>query len=271
MTDVNRSIHQAAATGFSLAADKYTVGRPEYPAELNHWLTVQLGLKPGTTVVDLGAGTGKFTSLLVATGAEVIAVEPVDEMRALLGTAHPQVKALSGTANAIPLEDDSVDVLVCAQAFHWFATDEALAEIHRVLKPGGRFGLVWNVRDESVGWVAELGRIANAHSGDTPRYGTGEWRKVFPFKGFGPLHEAHFSNQHVGAAEDVVFNRVRSISYIGALPAAEQAKIDRQVHDLIENEPVLKGKDVVSLPYDTAAFYTVREAIEVFKFQDPNA
>lgn len=271
MTDVNSSIHQAAASGFSQTADKYVLGRPEYPAELNHWLKVQLGLKPGATVVDLGAGTGKFTSLLEATGAEVIAIEPVDEMRALLVSTHPGVKALTGTANAIPLEDDSVDVLVCAQAFHWFATEAALAEIHRVLKPGGRLGLVWNVRDESVNWVAELGRIANSHSGDAPRYNTGEWRKVFPFKGFGPLHEAHFANQHVGSAEDVVFNRVRSISYIAALPAVEQAKVDQQIHDLIEKEPALKGKEVVTLPYDTAAFYTVREAIEVFKFQDPNA
>lgn len=271
MTDATSSIHQAAATGFSRTADKYVLGRPEYPAELARWLSVQLGLKPGTTVVDLGAGTGKFTSLLVATGAEVIAVEPVDEMRALLAAAHPDVQALAGTASAIPLPDDSVDVLVCAQAFHWFATEAALAEIHRVLKPGGRFGLVWNVRDERAGWVAELGRIAHQHIGDAPRYGSGEWRKVFPFKGFGPLHEEHFSNQHVGSAEDVVFNRVRSISYIAALPAAEQAKIDQQVRELIESEPELQGKDVVSLPYDTAAFYTVREAIEVFKFHDPNA
>ena len=109
-----------------------------------------MGLGSGRRVLDLGAGTGKFTKYLLATGAEVVAVEPVVAMRERLTAAFPRVRALSGQAEAIPLGDATVDAVVCAQAFHWFATPAALAEIVRVLRPGGQLGLIWNVRDETA-------------------------------------------------------------------------------------------------------------------------
>ena len=138
----------AAAQGFETGASAYERGRPDYPDEVAGWLTDTLRLGPGKTVLDLGAGTGKFTRYLTATGAAVIAVEPVDGMRAKLVAAMPQVQALAGMAETIPLPDATVDAVVCAQAFHWFASKAALAEMSRVLKPGGRFGLIWNMRDE---------------------------------------------------------------------------------------------------------------------------
>ncbi|HKE95520.1 MAG TPA: class I SAM-dependent methyltransferase, partial [Povalibacter sp.] len=153
MTAIRNGIHHAAAEGFSARADMYAKGRPEYPPELEGWLRDTLGLGIGATVVDLGAGTGKFIPRLLATGAAIVAVEPIVAMRAQLAAAFPDVRALSGTAECIPLADESVDVVICAQAFHWFATQAALSEIRRVLKPGGYLGLVWNVRDESVNWV----------------------------------------------------------------------------------------------------------------------
>lgn len=162
--------------------------------------------------------------------------------------------------NAIPLPDASVDAVVCAQSFHWFATREALAEIHRVLKPSGKLGLVWNTRDAGVDWVAQLDQIVNRVEGDTPRYYTGAWKKVFPFAGFGPLHEQHFSHGHTGSPEDVIVTRVRSSSFIAALPAEKRAAIDAQVQALIAATPELNGKDVVTVPYETAVFYTVKEA-----------
>ncbi|WP_245442530.1 class I SAM-dependent methyltransferase [Methylobacterium terrae] len=143
-------LHPAAATGFASGADTYAKGRPDYPAALSTWLREALRLGPGRAVADLGAGTGKFTGLVAATGADVTAVEPVDAMRARLAASLPGVAALAGSAEAIPLPDGSLDALVCVQAFHWFSTPAALAEIRRVLKVGGRFGLVWNVRDEAA-------------------------------------------------------------------------------------------------------------------------
>ena len=259
MTPSNHDVHHAAAQGYTTTADNYVRGRPDYPPAVSGWLRETLGLAAGRTVVDLGAGTGKFTPRLLETGATVIAVEPVEQMRGKLSAALPQVEALAGTAAAIPLDDASVDAVVCAQSFHWFATREALAEIHRVLKPGGRLGLVWNLRDARVGWVAQLDRIVNRAEGDTPRYYTGAWRSVFPFAGFSPLQEAHFSIGHTGSPEDVIVARVRSTSFIAALPEAARAQIDAEVRALIAAEPELAGKDVVTLPYETAAFCAIKE------------
>jgi len=258
MNDSKNPIHPAAANGFTKGADDYVRGRPDYSPELVGWLRDSLGLGPGKTAVDLGAGTGKFTPRLLETGARVIAVEPVAAMRGKLSAALPQVEAIVGTADAIPLPGDSVDAVVCAQSFHWFATREALAEIHRVLKRGGRLGLVWNLRDERTGWVARLGRIMSRPEGSTPRYYSGAWRAVFPFPGFGPLQEQHFSHSHTGAPEEVLLGRVRSISYIAALPPEEQAKIEEEVRALMAAEPELRGKERVTVPYQTVAFFVVK-------------
>jgi SAM-dependent methyltransferase len=102
-------------------------------------------------VLDLGAGTGKLTRALLALGMEVVAVEPDDAMRAVVPT-----EALAGTAEDIPLPDASVDAVLVGQAFHWFDAERALPEMVRVLRPGGTVGLLWNLFDDRVPWVAEL-------------------------------------------------------------------------------------------------------------------
>ena len=130
------SIHAAAQSGFDADAARYARGRPDYPAEVTDWLRDSVELEPGKTIVDLGAGTGKFTRRLLATGARVIAVEPVAAMRQKLVADLPEIETLDGSATSIPLPDASVDAIVCAQAFHWFATREALSEMHRA--PLGR-------------------------------------------------------------------------------------------------------------------------------------
>ncbi|NUU35861.1 class I SAM-dependent methyltransferase [Pseudomonas sp. C2B4] len=255
---MNDQVHHAAAAGYKTGADTYVRGRPDYPPQVADWLTGTLGLNAQAAVVDLGAGTGKFTGRLVATGAQVIAVEPVAQMLEKLSTAFPDVLAVNGTATDLPLPDESVDVVVCAQAFHWFASKDALDEIARVLKPGGRLGLVWNLRDTRVGWVPKLDAIVNAHEGDTPRYYTGAWRTAFPHPAFGPLQGQRFSHGHTGSPEDVIFNRARSTSFIAALPEVERAKVDEQIRAMIAGEPELRGREVVTVPYETAVFVAVK-------------
>ncbi len=110
-------------------------------------------------MLDLGAGTGKLTTRLVERGLEVVAVDPIPEMLELLSNSLPDTPALLGTAEEIPLPDDSVDAVLVAQAWHWFDTERAVKEVARVLRPGGRLGLVWNARDERLGWVKDLGTI----------------------------------------------------------------------------------------------------------------
>ncbi|MBE9126100.1 MULTISPECIES: class I SAM-dependent methyltransferase [unclassified Coleofasciculus] len=150
------SIHNAAAQGFQIAATAYERGRPEYPQEAVHFLLETLDISPEKTVLDLGAGTGKFTRLLTCAGAKLIAVEPVEGMRRQFSSLLPGIEIMFGTAESIPLASASVDVVLVAQAFHWFQGKSSLQEIHRVLKPGGWLGLIWNVRDESVEWVISL-------------------------------------------------------------------------------------------------------------------
>ncbi|MBN3767755.1 class I SAM-dependent methyltransferase [Burkholderia sp. Ac-20365] len=258
MTDDTSHVHHAATEGYTKGANTYVKGRPDYPPELAGWLKGDLALAPGKTAVDLGAGTGKFTPRLIETGAHVIAVEPVAQMREKITAALPQVDAREGTAQRLPLDDASVDAVLCAQSFHWFATREALAEIRRVLKPGGHLGLVWNVRDARVPWVAQLDAIVNAREGDAPRYHSGAWRNVFPAEGFGALEELHLPHGHTGPVEDVVVTRVHSTSFIQALPPEEWAQVEREVRALIASEPALASHDTVTVPYVTYAYRATR-------------
>jgi len=247
-------VHDSAAKGYQSAAAVYAAGRPGYPPEAEAWLREVLGVAPGRSTIEIGAGTGKFLPLLERCGGHVIALEPVDAMRARLALEHPGVEAIAGTAEAIPLPDASVDVALCAQAFHWFATAAAVAEIGRVLRPGGMLGLIWNVRDESVPWVAALSKITDAAEGDTPRYRTGAWRHVFPAPGFAFVGERHARNAHVGSPEQVILGRTLSVSFIAALPADRRDAVEHEVRALIAGTPELAGRDTVAFPYETRMF-----------------
>jgi SAM-dependent methyltransferase len=247
-------MHEAAAKGFAREAQAYSRGRPEYPLAVDQWLRDDLKLDETCTVVDLGAGTGKFTRRLLATGANIIAVEPVQEMLAQLTQSVPSVAARSGTAENIPVNNGAVDAVVCAQSFHWFATTAALAEIRRVLKPHGSLGLIWNVRNESADWCAAMTAIMAPYEGDAPRYRSGEWRKLFPAEGFGPLREKRFRNGHTGPPEQVIVDRVVSTSFIAALPRPQQHIVAARLRDLIATTPSLNGREQVTVPYQTVAF-----------------
>jgi SAM-dependent methyltransferase len=253
-----RRMHEAAAKGFAKEALAYARGRPEYPVAVDQWLRDALQLDDTRTVVDLGAGTGKFTRRLLATGANIIAVEPVAEMLAQLTRILPNVAARSGTAESIPVNDAAVDAVVCAQSFHWFSSKAALEEVRRVLKPGGHLGLIWNVRNDAVDWCAAMAAIMAPYQGDAPRYGSGAWRKVFPADGFGPLREEHFRNGHTGHPEQVIVERVLSTSFIAALPRPQQLIVAARVRDLIAMTPALNKREEVTVPYQTVVFSCVR-------------
>ena len=254
------AIHPTAAQGYTANAGTFAKGRPDYPPQVAEWLAGDLGLGPGKVVLDLGSGTGKMLPNLVATGAEVVAVEPVDAMRARLIDENPHVEAMAGSAEHIPLADASVDTVVCAQSFHWFANLQALAEIRRVLKREGTLGLIWNVRDERVPWVSALTAIIEPYGAEVPRYYRQDWRLLFPAHGFSPLVERLFPHQHTGSPERVIVDRSLSISFIASLPLARQDQIAAQIRALIAGTPELAGKAEVSYPYQTAAFSCHRMA-----------
>lgn len=246
------------AQAFDAAAPDYVRGRPDYPVELLDWLAGPMGISADTRLIDLAAGTGKFTRLLVKTGARVIAVEPVAGMRRALHAALPQVEVLEGTATSIPLGDEIAAAVLCAQAFHWFANEDALAEIARVLEPGGRLGLVWNVRDDRVPWVARVSAVLDRRESDTPRHASGEWRRLFPSRHFGPLQETELVHGHTGDPEDVIVARVKSVSFIAALAPDDLARVEAEVREVIDSEPDLRGARQVTFPYVTHAGWAER-------------
>ena len=247
-------VHASAQQGFSTQAVTYAQGRPDYPRQLTGWLTEALGVDAQSTVIDLGAGTGKFTRLLSTLAPTLIAVEPVQAMGAQLSKLLPDVRLVDGTADSMPLAAASADAVVCAQAFHWFSTQAALQEIHRVLKPEGRLGLVWNVRDESVAWVAAITAIITPYEGDTPRFHTGRWREAFTGELFSAPELSCFPYSHVGSPQEVIMDRFLSVSFIAALPDAEKAKVTAQLQDLIDTHPDLRGRETVAFPYQTQAY-----------------
>lgn len=256
MTDV----HTSASTGYTAQSDTYARGRPDYPEQLKAWLTNEVGISPATTVVEIGAGTGKFTRLLQTLQPTVIAIEPVAAMRAQFSAKLPDTRILDGTAQHLPLPDASASVILCAQAFHWFANAEALAEFHRVLAPGGRLALVWNVRDESIDWVAELTRIVNPYEGDTPRFHTGQWRNAFDGRYFSEPRLSSFAHTHEGSPQAVIIDRNLSVSFIAALDDAEKAKVSTRLQSLIDTHPALRGRNHITFPYQTQAFVCDRLA-----------
>ena len=217
-----------------------------------------LGAAPRRSLLDLAAGTGKFTRLLIPSGAEVVAVEPVAAMRTQLHASLPAVTVLDGTAEAIPLERASVDGVVAAQAFHWFDAPAALAEIHRVLRPEGRVALVWNVRDASVDWVRRFEEIMVAAAGSKPYEPGIDWAAVVADAGgFGPLHHERFSHDQDLTA-DLLVDRAASTSYVSALDDdARQACLD-EVADLARTHPDLVGRSQFTFPYFTDVFWCER-------------
>jgi SAM-dependent methyltransferase len=160
------------ASSFGAAATAYAEHRPDYAGAAVRWA---LEAAPGTRVLDLGAGTGKLTAALSALGADVVAVEPDPAMLAELRRALPGVRALAGSAEAVPLPDASVDAVVAGNAMHWFDMAVAGPEIARVLTPGGVLAGLWNTMDDAVDWVAELARVSGS-AAVGPRDTPDSWR-----------------------------------------------------------------------------------------------
>jgi SAM-dependent methyltransferase len=248
------SLQHPQSRSFELVADLYERARPEYPQEAVAWVVSKLGLGGSSTIVDLGAGTGKLTRALLATGGRVIAVEPGDAMRAELERALPDVRALRGAAESIPLADDSVDCVAVGQAFHWFRHDEALPELHRVLRPGGGLALLWNSRDQDMPVQQEISDLISPFV-PPDRPGPERWPRLVERSAlFTQPEEAHFPwVQQLDA--DGLAARIGSISFVAAAPPDARAELDARLRTVAAR---LGG--VLDFPYVTDVY--VSRAVE---------
>ncbi|WP_151750698.1 class I SAM-dependent methyltransferase [Acinetobacter bereziniae] len=252
---MTHSLHPAAQKGFSTAAELYQQARPNYPQAVVQWLIEDLALSPDSKVVDLGAGTGKFLPYLKQATPNIIAVEPVSEMLEQLKIVHPDVQTLQAKSDQIPLESESIDAVLCAQSFHWFANIETLNEIHHVLKPEGHLGLVWNQRDENIDWVKALADLLATLEGDTPRYHSGQWKQVFENQFLFQLETTKvFSQLHTGTVENVVSKRLLSTSFIAAMPEQEQLKLKHKFEQIVSEYTGKQAQDEIDFPYVTYVY-----------------
>jgi ubiquinone/menaquinone biosynthesis C-methylase UbiE len=218
---------------FEAVAEQYERARPTYADDALRWLVDRIGIGPGRRVLDLAAGTGKLTRQLVALRASVVAVEPGDAMRALLERVVPEAEALAGSAEAIPLADASVDAITVGQAYHWFRPEEALAEMHRVLRPGGAVALLWNQWDEDDPLQREIdGLLEPLRPPAAAQQEESDGRRALEASTlFGPIDERLFRHRRALNADQLV-EWVSSTSAVVTAPPAERARIEARVRSL---------------------------------------
>ncbi|NYI42270.1 class I SAM-dependent methyltransferase [Demequina lutea] len=243
----------AIGTSFGTAAGDYEKGRPGYPPEAVAWILGQAPLR----VLDAGAGTGKLTAEVLRRGHEVIALDPDAAMLEALSRSVPGVETRVGAAEATGLPASSVDAVVFGQAWHWVDVAEASAEMARILRPGGVLGLIWNIRDESVPWVARLTEVMHGSAAEQLLAGSGPTVGV----PFGPLEHRAFNWAREMTADELVA-MARSRSYYITGNDANRARTDAGIVDLMSTLPALAKYDRIDLPYVTHGFRVRRPNVE---------
>ena len=231
------------ARSFGQVADAYDRARPSYPDEAVGWLTGS----GRSFVLELGAGTGKLTEVLDRSGHTVLATDPLPEMLTLLGR-RVQVEHVAATAERIPLRSRSVDLVVCGQSFHWFDHDLAMAEIARVLRPGGVLALVWNTYDTSIPWVRRLERLLMRPDDGDRAFAL----KESPYFGF--VEERSFRFWQVHNARTLA-DLARSVSRVATMRESERDELLAQVDALYADYG--RGHDGMQLPWVTRCYRSV--------------
>ncbi len=246
------------AKSFGPVAATYDRVRPGYPPDGVSWLLEEAGAttiaRAGRRrVLDLGAGTGALTRDLVARGLDVVAVEPDPNMRAVLEARVSRADVRAGSAEELPLDDGDVDVVIGAQMWHWVDTGRATAEVARVLRHGGTFALLWNLRDERVPWMAELGSVFGGE--DVHRHAANV--ALPPGSPFTATAARDFRWSQELAPTDVV-DLVATRSHVQVLPDAERSEVLARVGDFVASHPAVAGRGRIVLPYVTSCWRATR-------------
>jgi SAM-dependent methyltransferase len=233
-------------SSFGAAATAYAAHRPDYAQAAVRWA---LGRAPGSRVLDLGAGTGKLTAALLDAGHRVTALEPLEEMRAVLAANLPEATAIGGRAEELPLADDSFDAVVAGSAFHWFDRDPALAEIARVLRPPGIFGLLGNRYDTSVDWQRRLRKLGG---GGAAIYRADHWPSRPQLRErFAEVDNSPAFRHEIEVDAAALRDYLASTSWMATMePAPRDAHLAR-IDEFWATDPELEGRERATLLWRT--------------------
>jgi SAM-dependent methyltransferase len=245
--DARVALHPLTA-GFAEMAGVYERGRPEYAPAVVDAIVAELRIPPAAPVLDLAAGTGKLTRALLGVGLDVVAVEPQPELRELLAASVGRERVREGLAEAIPLPDESVAAVTVADAFHWFDHTLALAEIRRVLRPGGGLALLSAVPDWSgASWAHEVGTLIAGMRSAHPKFDGPSWQEsVRAAGGWSEPHEIRVSTLQPASPERMV-DYIASMSWVASLGEDQRAETLAKVDAIIS-----AGETPTELPIHVA-------------------
>jgi len=239
---------------FGAHAEAYERARPAWPEDAVRWLVPE----GAQLVVELGAGTGKLTRAVAALGVRVVAVEPDPRMFAVLRRLG--LEGVEGSAEAIPLGGGVADAVVAGSSLHWFELELALPEIHRVLRPGGRFGFGWNHRDDRHPAIARMGEAVYAAQARRPgpRWRSRDWPAELTANGlFRDVEQALFEHVHE-LPREALRDHLLSYSGVAALPEDERRRVLSQVAGLLDSDESVSGDGTLRLPFVVTAYRATR-------------
>lgn len=253
---MNKSLIHEAANSYQNSSEIYESGRPGYTEESVFALCDHLGLGPNSSIVELGAGTGKFTRVLAKKYSNLLVVEPVPAMLGKLKTILPEIQGALGTGEDIPAKYHSADAILIANAFHWFSTEKAIGEFERVLKNDGGLGLIWNLDGVfTSSWGKVIDSWLDDIEGDTPQYKTGLWRKTLENSEiFSSLEEQSFSTTRTTTPNEII-HRVMSISFVAAQSEKSKVELKQRIERHLAHHPETKGKDKIIVSLDTKIYW----------------
>jgi SAM-dependent methyltransferase len=251
--DLSPESHARRAASFGGQAAAYDAERPGYPDEAIRWVLGPVASRTPLRVLDLAAGTGKLTAGLLRHGADVVAVEPDVAMITELRRALPEVRALVGTAERIPLGDGSVDAVVVGQAMHWFDADRAFPEIARVLAPGGVAAGLWNYEDDRVPWVAGFRDVSRGQVARSQQAGR---RQMVSSPEFPEVEHREFTHVQRRTAESLAAN-LQTHSHVLVMADGERRELVDHVLNFLRSTPETADGEF-DLPLVTMATRGVR-------------
>ncbi len=233
---------------FGAHAGEYDLARPDWPVEVARWFVPEYA----QLVVELGAGTGKLTRALAALGTRVVAVEPDPRMLDVLRAGG--LEGVEGSAEEIPFADGEADAVVAGSCVHWFDLERALPEIHRVLRPGGRFGFGWNGRDGRHATIARMNEAIYSRAPDRTRWRGRDWNSEVTSTGlFGDVEQALFEHVHE-LPREALDAHLWSYATIASLPEPERAEVFADVAAILDADPEVSSGGRLRLPFAVPAY-----------------